>query len=510
MARILGVGPDPQRRQPIVGVADVGPQAVEVLDVEIQARLAVLDRLAQHGLALVVLARFLLPRRRARFELLDHVLLPRDLGEQRGGPLDESRVRGACVGDATADDLGGFAGVLELALRDGEPLVGGQAHVFLAGDRLARLALATLERPPLLLRTGALGRQDLRLPGEALPILERVRHQRLEADDRLLLRVRLPDEPGDLLRQAIDGRCRLAGPPLQPKEGGTNRDGAVAKLLDLALRGENAAGLLAHAAVDLVRTAEHVAVGRHHGQVRQPRGLGGAGVGSRNPGVADGVADEAGVRARDADHRRHRHQAFDRRRGRRRGRGRRGADDEEAAAAGVVLAHEREAARRLVVVGHEHVLQQVAEVRLDGALVSAVDLEAVGQRSELADARRLVGQQEPRGVAVLRAGGFELLERRQPRLHAGQLLLAGAGVLAKLLVLVPGVGQLRLAGLTLGAHPLEPHLGSRQLLAAGLEIGLQAPVLDVDVRPFGARAWPAPPRRARARRTRCRWRAGAS
>ncbi len=146
----------------------------------------------------------------------------------------------------------------------------------------------------------------------------------------------------------------------------------------------------------------------------------------------------------------------------------------------------------------------------DGALVSAVDLEAVGERSELADACRLVGQQEPRGVAVLRAGGFEFLERRQPRLHARQFLLAGAGVLPKLLVPVPGVGR---------AAPGAPH---PRLAPARVAPG-RSPVAGgrLRARPAGARprrrrptvrprAWPAPPRRARARRRRCRWRAGAS
>ena len=199
----------------------------------------------------------------------------------------------------------------------------------------------------------------------------------------------------------------------------------------------------------------------------------------------------------------------------RRGRGRAGrrgaAGDEEPAAAGVVLAHQREAARRFVVVRNEDVLQQVAEVRLDGALVPALDLEVVGERPELADAGRLVGQQEAGRVAVLGAGRLELLERRQPRLDAGQFLLAGAGVLATLLVLRRGAS----ASSACRASPSARTRSSAAWASAscrrpGLELGLQPRVLDVDVRPLGLEPRQLLLDPLRARRRRSRWRAAAS
>ena len=51
---------------------------------------------------------------------------------------------------------------------------------------------------------------------------------------------------------------------------------------------------------------------------------------------------------------------------------------EEAAAAGAALAHEGEPSIGVGVRIDQHVLQQVAERRFDGALVARLDLEVIG------------------------------------------------------------------------------------------------------------------------------------
>ena len=93
-------------------------------------------------------------------------------------------------------------------------------------------------------------------------------------------------------------------------------------------------------------------------------------------------------------------------------------DDHEAAAAGVVLANERQPGRRLVVPLDDDVLQQIAEAGLDRALVAAVDVEIVGHGALLPDVSVGLHEHHPRRVAEVAAAGRQLLERRQPRLDA--------------------------------------------------------------------------------------------
>ena len=69
----------------------------------------------------------------------------------------------------------------------------------------------------------------------------------------------------------------------------------------------------------------------------------------------------------------------------------------------------------------EHVLQQLAEQRIDGALVGALDHEVIGNRAVLPDGIARLGEQKPRGVAERRAAGLELFERTQSRFLAGGL-----------------------------------------------------------------------------------------
>ena len=103
-------------------------------------------------------------------------------------------------------------------------------------------------------------------------------------------------------------------------------------------------------------------------------------------------------------------------------------DDDEAAAAGVVLAHERQARSRLIVPLDDHVLEQVAETGFDRALVAAVDLEIVGHRALLTDVAVGLHEHHPGGVAEIRTAGASSSSDASRRLDGGQLLLARAHV----------------------------------------------------------------------------------
>ena len=72
----------------------------------------------------------------------------------------------------------------------------------------------------------------------------------------------------------------------------------------------------------------------------------------------------------------------------------------------------------------EHVLEQIAEQRVDRALERALDVEVIGDGAVLTQRRAGLGEQEARRVAERRAAGFEFFERPQPRFVAGEIALA--------------------------------------------------------------------------------------
>ena len=93
----------------------------------------------------------------------------------------------------------------------------------------------------------------------------------------------------------------------------------------------------------------------------------------------------------------------------------------------------------------DDVLEQIAEAGVDGALVAVIDLQVVGNRTLLAHGSIGLNQHRAGRVAVSGARGFELLERAQPRLDAGELLFARADGSRAPFVLDAGARQLRLA-----------------------------------------------------------------
>ncbi len=123
----------------------------------------------------------------------------------------------------------------------------------------------------------------------------------------------------------------------------------------------------------------------------------------------------------------------------------RGIRDDESDPPRVSFAHELQACGRVRVGRHHDVLQPLAETRFDRALVSAIDLDEVGDRSHLADDVRRFREDRPGAVAVLGARGVELLERVQPRQQRRELVLARAKLERACLAIGAGARELRFA-----------------------------------------------------------------
>jgi len=98
--------------------------------------------------------------------------------------------------------------------------------------------------------------------------------------------------------------------------------------------------------------------------------------------------------------------------------------DQEPATAGVGFADDLEARGRVLRTFDHHVLQQIAETRLDRALVAGFDFEVIGDGALLVDLAVGLRQHRTRRVAVTGAGRLELLERFQPCFDARELVLA--------------------------------------------------------------------------------------
>jgi hypothetical protein len=107
-----------------------------------------------------------------------------------------------------------------------------------------------------------------------------------------------------------------------------------------------------------------------------------------------------------------------------------------------VLANDREAGRGLVVALDDDVLEQIAEARLDRALVATVHVEVVGDRALLANVAVRLHEHHARRITELRAAGGQFLERGEPRFGRGEFLLARADVAGPPFVLRAGRRQL--------------------------------------------------------------------
>ena len=409
------VGAGPARGDGLVGVANVLLQSLERAHVRVEPGLAGGDGGVQVVDAAARLVAFGRERARPRFELGARFLEPLHLGGQRGRALDEGRVGGAGFGRALAEILGGLARLEQAALRGGQPIVGRPLIVFQPGDRFARFALTPVDRLALLFGLPALAAELLVLQGEAGRLVLSVLQLRLLRHDRLFLLVVLGRQGRDRIRRLGDRRVERRGFRGEAGKGLALSLDPPAQFLDFALGLENPASLLVEPARDEIRSAEHVAVGRHDRQLGEAAAVSRAVVRVGDPRIPDRALNRAAIRAADAHDGRQRHDALGRRRvgpaPGRRGRVRRlRGGNQEPAAAGAGFAHQAEPCGRMLRVFDDDVLEQVREAGLDCPLVPVIHFEVVRDRALLRDLAVGLRQQRARGVSVAGAGGFELLE----------------------------------------------------------------------------------------------------
>ena len=249
------------------------PQRIERAHVGVELRLAGDDGRAQ--LRDAPPRRLELGRERGRpgLELGRRFLEALHFGGEAGGALDQRGVRGARLGGAPAQILGRFARLEQAPLRQRSGARRpARCSSCEADDRRARFVLTAIERVALLFGLTPLARELLALLRETRRLVGRVLQLRLEADDGLFLLVVFGVQRGDGVR----GRSRSS--PSSAAVSSASRDSAsrstsnpLAQLLDLALRLENAARVVAAAAGDELRPAEDGAVHGHdrHGVVRR-------------------------------------------------------------------------------------------------------------------------------------------------------------------------------------------------------------------------------------------------
>ena len=253
---------------------------------------------------------------------------------------------------------------------------------------------------------------------------------------------------------------------------------------------------------------EDLALKRRDGSAHATRGLERRAEIIRDPGVEEHGTDGILSRARhahdvqqgaDSFHRRvirlRNHQALGAAVG--------GIGDDEADAARVVRFGQPDAGIRLIVGANDDVLEQLANAGFDRALVLAVDVEIVRDRSHLADlADRRFRENQPCAVAILRARRVQLLERLESRGHAGKAVLESAQLRAARLAVGASAGQLRLAAPAVDAQRLESLVRPRHRVFRGESILLGPRSL----RPAGPLprppASPAAPESAPSRRSR--------
>src|SRR5439155_6945424 len=188
----------------------------------------------------------------------------------------------------------------------------------------------------------------------------------------------------------------------------------------------------------------------------------------RGGGLRSGERDLAGGAHRRAERAAHRGRVYRRR-------------DEEAAAPGVRVADQPEAGGRMLRPLHDHVLEEIAEARLDGALVARLDLEVVRNRPLLIHGAVGLDEDGARGVAVAGARRVELLERGEARLDTGELVLARAHRARAPLVLDPRAGALRFAPRARDLRRLDRLVRAPQEVGSGGAVGGSAIRLDPDV-----------------------------
>ena len=272
-----------------------------------------------------------------------------------------------------------------------------------------------------LLGAALFGEHDVEPPRHARQLIVGSTGLGLISDEGLLEVVMRRDRAGELMLGLGDSQIRAHLMVDEVVHQRANGRELVAQLRRFAAQFKDAARALTGAAFDQPRTVEHFATGRRHRHAHCARHIARDLEAVGDQRIPHHVGDGFGVLTGRAHDRPHRARAG--RRGDRRRVHAGAVEHEEAAAAGVLLGEQRQRGVHLGRVVDDDVLEQLAEERIDGALVGAFHFDVIGDRAMLADRVRRLGEQEARGVAERGARGLQVLERLQTGRKRGVPLL---------------------------------------------------------------------------------------
>jgi len=89
-------------------------------------------------------------------------------------------------------------------------------------------------------------------------------------------------------------------------------------------------------------------------------------------------------------------------------------DDDEPTPPGILAAHQLQPRRSVFVPADQDMLQQISEVRFDGAFVLRIDFDEISQGAHLPDLPVGLDEHHARRITELRAVYIKFFERTQP------------------------------------------------------------------------------------------------
>src|SRR5579872_1808901 len=459
---LLDVEAGAERLRRLVGGAHLIFQVVEGAQILVQLALGRGNRLAQVLAPRHVAFQLAATRGDAILELAGRFFETLHLGGERAAALDERGVGRLGLG-RRARLLGGrFARFEEALLCRRQLLVRASLFGFDPLNGLTRFFLALFLRAQLLFG-GAAFDGDLRLLARhTVRGLAGRGGLELEADDRLLLTVQFALERRDRRFGARNRHIQRRHVLAHPRQRSLFLFRAFAQLLDFPLGRQDAARFGAYAPFDAVRAPEDFAVRRRRGAAGLQR-------------------ERARVLARRAQP-----NGRNQRLNGVAGRGIPGHEESDAPRS--ALARELQPGGGIVVCADDDVLKQIAERRVDRALVFASHVDVVGDRPQMGQRSAGFGQDDARAFAVLGAGGGELLERLQPRAEAGEVVFAAAQLAFDAFARAARRGELHLTRRPIDmqrvhrlARALERVFRDGAFVRGALRLDLQIVALDVQL-----------------------------
>ena len=311
---------------------------------------------------------------------------------------------------------------------------------------------------------------------------------RLVADDRHFLPMLLGRERPKGARGLRDGDLEPGSVVRQVREPVTGCRVAPLQFPDLALGRQNAPGFGLGSPGHDVRPSQDVALERGDRSRRLTRHRHRLLERVRDVGLRHHLCDRGDVRSGDAQHVRHRHDTGHLYRlarviavGSR-------IDDDKTAASGVVFAHQRQTGLRLVVALDDDVLEEIAKTRLHSTLVASVDIEIVGDGTQLTHPAVGLDEHHTGRIAELAPAPLEFHERGKPRFAARQFLLVRSHAQQARFVFGPRNRQLRFASRGFKPELLQRRVRARQRIDGlrsrqvdPLDLATQIVALDVEL-----------------------------